>query len=145
MPKLYTMCGLPASGKSTMAESIENAEVFSSDAIRKELFGDESIQGDNKMIFQILHNRIKKALAEGKNAVYDATNISVKLRKNITDSFDAEHICIYVDTPKEECIRRNANRERKVPIKVIERMARNFEPPTKEENFSEILKITIDK
>lgn len=144
MSKLYTLCGLPGSGKSTAAEKLDGI-IFSSDAIRKELYGDENIQGNGKQVFQVLNNRVRKALAEGKNAVYDATNITAKRRKNIVSSFDAEHICIYVDTPKEECIRRNANRERKVPIKVIERMARNFEPPTEEEGFSKILKITIDK
>lgn len=144
MSKLYTMCGLPGSGKSTAAKQFDGI-IISSDAIRKELYGDESIQGDGKQVFQILHNRVQKALAEGKNVIYDATNISAKRRKNIVRSFDAEHICVYIDIPIAECLHRNEKRERKVPVEVIKRMARNFKPPTEEEGFSKILKITIDK
>ena len=44
MTKLFLMIGLPASGKSTLAEQIaksEDAEIVSSDNIRKELYGED--------------------------------------------------------------------------------------------------------
>ena len=41
-PTLFCLCGLPASGKSTYAKELskkENATIYSSDAIREELYG----------------------------------------------------------------------------------------------------------
>jgi predicted kinase len=43
---LIVLCGLPGAGKSTAAKN--RGKIFSSDAIRKELFGDESLQYDEK-------------------------------------------------------------------------------------------------
>lgn len=84
-PRMIMMVGLPGSGKSTCAEhyaSVHNYTIFSSDAIRKELYGDESEQQDPQKVFRILHRRIKEALLEGKNCIYDATNLTSKLRRN---------------------------------------------------------------
>src|SRR5574344_887809 len=56
----YMMVGLPGSGKSTKAEQIKNefgAQVFSSDTLRKEKFGDEKVQKDANEIFKELLNR----------------------------------------------------------------------------------------
>ena len=75
MTKLFLMIGLPASGKSTLAEQIaksEDAEIVSSDNIRKELYGDENIQGDNNKVFRILQERIINGLKNNKNMIYDA-------------------------------------------------------------------------
>lgn len=48
-PRLFFLVGLSGSGKSTFSKSIielvKPIEVFSSDKIREELYGDESIQG----------------------------------------------------------------------------------------------------
>jgi len=60
--KLIMMVGLPASGKSFVAEQLalkENATIHSSDSLRKELFGDVNVQDKNGEVFQELHNRIK--------------------------------------------------------------------------------------
>ena len=52
-PKCIILCGIPGSGKSTYAQSFEELGWvhLSSDLIRKELYGDESIQvGDSVVI-----------------------------------------------------------------------------------------------
>lgn len=57
------LVGLPGSGKSYIAQELmekdKNIQLFSSDKLREELWGDESIQGDNNKLFAELHNRIK--------------------------------------------------------------------------------------
>ena len=143
-PIFVMMCGLPASGKSTYAKELAeeyNTTVFSSDALRAELWGDESIQGDNTKLFTELHRRIKDCLREGHSAIYDATNINYKQRM----AFLAElknipcfKRCIVMATPYEECIKRNAQRERKVPVHVIERMYRQFDIPWYHEGWDDI-------
>lgn len=144
MTKLFLMIGLPASGKSTLAEQIaksEDAEIVSSDNIRKELYGDENIQGDNNKVFRILQERIINGLENNKNMIYDATNISYKTRMAFLQRLNklkVEKIAIMVATPYEDCLIRNSQRERKVPEEVIKRMYNNFYVPQYFEGFDDI-------
>lgn len=139
-PKLYMLIGLPASGKSTYAKSLDGI-IFSSDALRAEMWGNEATQGDNQVLFTELHKRIKDCLRSGQNAIYDATNIDYKKRmaflKELTH-IDCEKICIFIAVPYEECIKRNKERDRVVPEYVIERMYKNFTAPYWYEGWDDI-------
>lgn len=144
MAKLWVMCGLPASGKSCRAKEIaeqNNAAVFSSDELRQELFNDVNHQEDNSKLFTELHSRIKEHLKSGGNAVYDATNINYKKRMAFLQelkNIPCEKICVFMAVPYEECLRRNAERERKVPEYVIKRMYMNFHIPYWYEGWNDI-------
>ena len=149
-PRMIMMVGLPGSGKSTCAEyyaSVHNYAIFSSDAIRKELYGDESEQQDPQKVFRILHRRIKEALLEGKNCIYDATNLTSKLRRHFLQEISNIN-CIKVAqviwSDYEMCLARNKKRERKVPESAMERMLRRFEMPAKWEGFNFIKVIYTD-
>ena len=48
-PILLMLVGLPGSGKSTYCKTYKNFKVHSSDALREELFGDESCQDKNAL------------------------------------------------------------------------------------------------
>ena len=124
---MIMLVGLPASGKSYKAQELAqeyNAEIFSSDALREELFGDVNHQADNNKLFIELHRRIKACLKSGKSAIYDACNIAYKRSMAFIQelkNIPCEKICILMATPYEECLKRNAERERKVPEEVIKR------------------------
>ena len=145
MPEFIMLCGLPASGKSTYAKElaeIYNANIHSSDDIRKELSGDINNQSINEAAFKTLHNRIKEDLKNGESCIYDATNISYKRRMaflNELNKIPCKKLCYLIATPYEECIKNNSNRERKVPEEVIERMYRNFDIPWYYEGWDEII------
>ncbi len=141
MNKLYTMVGIPGSGKSTIANQIPNTVVISSDAIRKELYGAEEIQGNGKQVFDLVYKRIGEELAKGNDVVFDATNLTPWAR-NAVFRFTAEHIAIFANTSLDDCLKRNAARERKVPEEVIYRMYHNLTCPNKSEGFSKIITIT---
>ena len=134
-PTMTMMVGLPASGKSTYAKEIakeNNAIVLSSDAIRWELFGDETDQGHNQKVFQELHKRAKEWLCAGRDVVYDATNISSKRRRaflNELTKIDYIKNCVIIATPYEQCLKNNRDRARQVPEWVIERMYRKWQTP----------------
>lgn len=141
MATLYVAVGLPGSGKSTWGNSKENLKVHSSDLIRKELYGSESIQGDNNIIFNILHKRIEADLIAGIDCYYDATSLTAKLRRGIVRRFRPHTdkiVALYFNEPIEVCKERNSNRERKVPNGVIDKMASRFTPPELNEGFDEI-------
>ena len=84
MTNFYMLVGLPGSGKSNIAKKMKEEnpkiQIFSSDELRKELWGNENTQGNNSVLFKELHNRIKFCLENGVDCIYDATNISSKRR-----------------------------------------------------------------
>ena len=87
--------------------------------------------------------RTLQALEEGKNVIYDATNLSPYFRKQVLAQLP-EHTtktAVFVDVPVEECIRRQALRDRKVPAEVIQKMARRLIPPSRKEGWDEIVVI----
>ena len=144
---LIVCCGLPASGKSTYAEMLVTSGVFCSvcpDKIRGELYGDESIQGDGKQVFDIAHHRIKELGKGGNNVVFDATNVDRKTRtelvKQMRPYFDVL-ICKWFSTPIELCLKRNQRRERQVPKIVIWNMADRLRAPMIEEGWDYVEEI----
>lgn len=144
MSKFIMMCGLPASGKSTVARKLADqyeANIHSSDELRKELFGDESENSKNDALFQELHRRIKQDLSIGKNVIYDATNIHYKRRKAFLEEiakYGCEKICYLIAAPYETCQLQNEGRECEVPECVIRRMYTTFYIPQKYEGWDDI-------
>lgn len=144
IPTFWMMVGLPASGKSTVAKQFAeeyDANIHSSDAIREELSGDANNQDINDLVFKTLHNRIKEDLRIGKNCIYDACNISYKRRMAFLQelkNIPCEKNCVLMAVPYEECLKRNAERERKVPEHVIQRMYHSIYIPYWYEGWDDI-------
>lgn len=142
--KFIMLCGLPASGKSTTAKDLsvkENAVIYSSDELRKELFGNVEECNKNHELFKELHQRIKEGLKDGKNVIYDATNISHKRRRGFLSElkkYNCEKICYLVATPYEKCLTYNSMRERKVPEHVLQKMYLSFYIPQYNEGWDDI-------
>ena len=89
MQPIFTMLvGIPGAGKSTWAKKNinTNTRYFSSDEIRKELYGDENFQGDPAEVFSVMQRRTVESLKSGFNVIYDATNVSRKNRRGILHS-----------------------------------------------------------
>lgn len=148
-PKFYMLCGLPASGKSHYAldlqgimsnETNEKAIIVSSDNIRKELYGDENIQGNPEEVFKLVHERILSSLDNGVNVIYDATNLKRKYRLGILNKLPkfVKTECHIIWKPIYQCIKDDSNRERSVGEKVINKMVQGFETPFYDEGFSYI-------
>ena len=143
-PTLILLCGIPGSGKTTYAQNYIEGHPgtihLSSDNIRKEMWGDESTQGDNNVIFSRMQSRAVAGLEFGYNVIYDATNITRKDRAGIIAACPkfAKIECHIIWAPIETCIERDAARKRTVGKNVINRMLKRFQAPYFDEGIDEI-------
>lgn len=143
-PTFTMMVGLVGSGKSTYAKQLAdetNAIICSSDAIREELCGDENSQENNEEVFKILHSRIKENLKNGKDVIYDATNINSKRRRSFLSelrNIPCVKKCVIMATTFDDCCEQNKLRDRVVPYEVIKRMYKNWNTPYWFEGWDEI-------
>lgn len=142
MTKFIMTVGLPASGKSTFSKELaerENATLYSSDEMRIELYGDVNHNEDNGKLFEEIYKRVREDLKSGKSVVVDATNISSKRRIGVLQQFRKyEKECHYFVTPFKECVRRNLNRDRIVPLEAMDRMYKTLQVPAKYEGWDAI-------
>lgn len=150
-PKLILLVGPPGCGKTTYATKYikENPNTIhlSSDSIRKELWGDEVIQGDNNEVFSLMQTRAIEALNNGQDVIYDSTAMTRKDRSHII-SLCPKFVQIeahIIWAPIETCIERDAARERTVGKEVIDRMLKRFQTPYYDEGIDEIKIVLPDE
>lgn len=146
MKTIYIMVGIPGSGKSTWVKEQflkldEGFMVLNADTIRAELYGDESIQGNPKMVFQILHDRFRRALLNNKikTIFIDNTSVDKKSRAQIFRLIENNcpecNINIKVFDDFEKAKEWNKGRDRIVPDEVMDRMIDKFEYPNQNETI----------
>ncbi len=146
MGNFILVMGLSGSGKSYWTNNVADDEgmvILSSDALRKEFYGDENIQDNPAFIFEQMRIRTLQALKEGKSVTYDATNLSSKRRKALLKQLpkDVYKICHCIITPLEKCIENDSKRERHVSERVIMRQLEQFEVPWFNEGWDTIFVI----
>ena len=81
--------GPPASGKSTLAKHLLSkidAQIISTDQIRKDLYGDDSKQGDWDEVEERMHEKIINSISNNQAVVVDATFAKRAWRLEITQN-----------------------------------------------------------
>lgn len=150
IPILFMIMGLAGSGKSYIADGLGVSRngvlskpiIHSSNELREELYKNVNDQTHNQDLFVELHKRIKNDLRNNKDVIYDATNINKKRRRAFLEELNkinCHKVCICVMTPYEVCLVQNTNRERRIPEEVIKRMYMNWNPPSLNEGFNDII------
>lgn len=144
MATLNIMIGIPGSGKSNYAKKClinDNTEYLSSDGIRIELYGFED-QTHNDVVFETMKKRTLNALRDGKDVIYDATNLSKKRRSGIISEarkLGAQINAYLCCTPINIILERNITRvERQLPWDKLVKMIQSIEPPMYYEGFDNI-------
>ena len=145
-PKFIMLVGISGAGKTTVAEIyvsfIKNTEIISYDAIRAELWGDESCQHNPKKVFEIMNERTIEKLKANINIIYDATNLIASRRKQLLQKvkpYCKKTLCIFIDKTVKECLKNQAKRKRQVPYDVIRKQYSQLEIPTYDEGWDEII------
>lgn len=144
MSNFIMLVGLPASGKSTLAEKLskeENAVILSSDEIRKELLNDVNSQDHNVQVFEVMNSRTKELLLKGKNVIYDATNINRKRRMHlINHEIKAdEKVVYYLNEHVISTYFRDEDRARTVGREVINKMYKTMQIPVENEGWDKVI------
>lgn len=132
MQTLYVMCGIPASGKSTKSKQL--AKKY---GLTRFSFDEMGCYTTRQFLRPVV-----EALKNGEDVIMDSTHLKANSRKVIfqaVENIPCRKICIFMDTPFDECLHRNANRDARVPDMAMEAMNRTIESPTLEEGWDEIL------
>lgn len=150
MSKLYLMCGIPGSGKSTfiMNHIEEDSQVWiSRDAIRYELVKpDEPYFSKETLVFNTFVDMICKALDDDYEVFADATHLNPASRRKLLNRIPKhlydELAIIWVKVDPSVAVAQNEKRKGTrayVPPKEIKKMHYSFSVPTFDEGFDEII------
>ena len=129
--EVILLSGLPGTGKDTwIGESFPTLPMISLDEIRKKMrISPTENQGG---VIAEAHEKAKEYLRKKQPFVWNATNVTADLRgKQISlfEDYGASVRTVFLETDREEQLRRNAGREAKVPVSAIDRMLSKLELP----------------
>ena len=132
---MIILCGAPGSGKTTIAKRIEKEYGM----VRYSMDELHLLEHSELICFVVT------SLQQEQDTVVDALYTKLEWRKTILEAiknFKCTKTLIYVDTPLDECIRRNKCRRNSLPDFVIERVYNSIEPPTLDEGWDEIIYVS---
>lgn len=149
--KLLILCGIPFSGKTTLAKALVSIKGYTRidlDEVKFKMLGsqvtnDKINQSGWDRIYQDMYRQIKQALMDGKTVVHDTGNFTKYERdlvKKIADDLGITSVTIYVDIPVREAKKRLlSNRTSNIRFDVsdadFESAVKEMEPPSLPENY----------
>lgn len=128
--EMVLMSGLPGSGKDHWIAHNLDLPVISLDALRDEL--DLPSTGNQGAVIQAAREQAREYLRKGQSFVWNGTNLSRDMRGRPIDlaaAYNARVRVVFLDTAYRRLVRQNRDRGATVPLAVILRMIRLWEPP----------------
>lgn len=151
MATLFILCGLPGSGKTTFCKNYPEVVHISRDEIRFSLVKEgEPYFSKEKQVTRKFWKEINKNLSEGNSVFADQTSLTKKSRQLLMNHItvpNVKFICVEVNGNNlKMSLERNEKRvgtRAYVSPEVIHSMSRDFEEPTCDEGFDEVLRYTF--
>lgn len=148
-PSLVILIGPSSSGKSTWArKNFEANEIVSSDDLRAQVGIDDQDQRAGTAAFAILDSIVTERVARRLTTVIDTLGYDSDNRTKWVALAHAEGMPAYAvtfPTPGEECLRRNAERKRPIPVAAMRKQISRFADviaAVGEEGFAGVLEET---
>ena len=135
---ILALCGLPASGKSTLADAIQQALSFKVEIVRTDEWRDDAYYTEwkpekEKPVRQKALARVRELVVDGKSIIHDDTNYYTSMRHELFEIAVANKCgfaIVYIATPVKVALEWNRNRgESPIPDKVIEDISQKFDYP----------------
>ena len=135
---ILAICGLPASGKSSLANAIQQALDFGAEIVRTDDWRDDAYYTDwqpekEGIVRGKALARVKQLVREGKNVIHDDTNYYTSMRHELFEiALENKYgfVIIHVTTPAATAQRWNKDRSNtKIPNKVIDEIFEKFDNP----------------
>ena len=98
MSKFMMLVGVSGCGKSTIAAELakDGTVIYSSDAMREEMWGNAEDQQQPGVIFDELNKRTIASLKAGIDVIYDATNLSAKRRTSLLRHIERNSLLLFM-------------------------------------------------
>jgi predicted kinase len=128
-PVVRIMTGLPGSGKSTVAKELPGLRVCLDDIRLMMGWTSQASwdKGKEAVAIETMMSAIEGAIEEGHDVIADNTHLTARLpgimRRRVGGRATFQ-VCSLLDVPIDECIKRDASRERSVGEQVIRKMAK---------------------
>ena len=135
---ILALCGLPASGKSTLADAIQNALNYGAEIVRTDDWRDDKYYTDwkpekEKPVRLKALEKVRSLIAEGKSVIHDDTNYYASMRHELF-KIAIDNGCgfaiVHVATPVIVALEWNKERKSsRIPDNIIHDIFERFDNP----------------
>ena len=156
MATVHMLVGIPGSGKSTYCNNVLIKQYPHAVFIASDIVRNNNPTMKEEEIWPEIYRLCAKALSEGLDIIYDATNITPTVRERFfnklaeKDVTEYKKIAYYFITDPIKCMERVSIRntmpnERYLPVEVIKGYGEKIIAPTIEEGFEKVIVIDNTK
>jgi len=137
---LLILVGLPASGKTTIANALKNfleskfenflVKIVDPDQIRNSLFPQKFNPKKEQIVREKSLNEIELGLNQGFLVISDDLNYYTSMRhdlKRIAERNSSKYFILHISTPLETCIKWNKKRGEPISIEIIHKINKKFD------------------
>ena len=156
MATIHMLVGIPGAGKSTYCKEVLTKKYPKAIFIASDIVRTNNPNMSEDQIWPEIFRLCSEAINNNNDIIYDATNITPKVRNNFFAQLELrkcknyDKIAYFFPTNPEICkerviLRNQDKNERFLPVEIIEGYGKNIIAPTIEEGFKDVIVIDNNK